>query len=143
MYYQMDPGGFIQYEATREAVHFFVEGTAPPMYLISLFTYPLVIYVALWWFDHEKNKWSPVTTYHRLALDGSWLFSFGIIATCFSRIAAGLTWFDGDTYIMNIVTYVLQGVIIFTLGASMCIIIVILWKNCMVQRVQNPMKQDR
>ena len=141
-YYILYPETFVKFEATREAVHFFVDGAIPPMFFISMFTYPIVIYLAIWWFDQGQQKWQHNRLMHTLIIDGRWLFVFGIVATCFARIAAGLTWYDGDTYIMNVVTHVLQGTIIFTLGASMCIIVIILWKNTVIKRLQKPMKQE-
>lgn len=135
-YYLHDPQTFIMYEATREAVSFFVDGAMPPMFMVSLFAYPLLIYLGLWWFEHEKSKYPVGTTPSRIAADGKWVFVFAVLSTCFARISAGLTWYDGNTYIMNVVTYILQSMIIlcFALAIGSIVLLLVFTKSKRVQQ---------
>ena len=118
LYYLSNPAYFIIHEANQEAVQLFVEGSIPTMFILSIIGYPIAIIVSLWWFDQYKKYFANNSVFSIVSTIGSYLFVFGMIFYCFSRISAGLTWYDGDTYIFNNVATIFHTIVMVSLTCA-------------------------
>jgi hypothetical protein len=134
MYYLSNPTYFIIHEANQEAVQFFVKGSIPMMFILSIVGYPIAIIVSLWWFDHYKEYFANNSVFSLVATMGSYLFVFGMVFYCCSRISAGLTWYDGDTYIFNNVATIFHSIVMVSLTCAIGLMMSLYIKHIAVVR---------
>lgn len=108
VFYVSNPEFFVAQEANAEAISLFVDGVPPVMFLFNMILFPVMILVLLWWFEAFGRQTKDSLLLSRLAWVGSIVFIAGILLYCCSRISAGLTWYDGDTYLFNNLATVLH-----------------------------------
>ena len=84
--YVDDSARFIKYEALREVVYFFTDGTIPLILTISIISVPLVMYYFVKWYEeHDKFKFRNEYAYMLI------IFIYFLFTT---RLFAGLTWYN-------------------------------------------------
>jgi len=104
--YQINSTYFIKYEANREIVRYFVNGDFPLMFLFTLISVPIALFLLSYFLQkYKKSKYRK-----------EYLICLVMLVYCVSmtRIYAGLTWYMSDRFLLELFqnsAIVLSGVI--------------------------------
>ena len=129
LFYQSNPIYFIAHETSQEAVSFFVDGSFPLVFIFNLLFFPITILAFLWWIDNYTVIFSDEKFHSKLATIAKNLFIIAMVLYCFSRVTAGLTWYDGNTYLFNTITSTFHQIIIGTLLSSIALVSLLVFRN--------------